>query len=135
MTLGVRVAAFNDADEVLLVRHTYIEGWHLPGGAVERGESVGAAARKELQEEANIVPKDDGALTLFAVYKNEIMSRFDHVVLFVLQGANQTAPKLPDSEIEEARFFACDALPEGTTEPTRRRLVEIAGRTAPRALW
>ncbi len=35
MTLGVRGAVMNDAGEVLLVEHTYMHGWHLPGGGVE----------------------------------------------------------------------------------------------------
>ena len=45
-TLGVRVIAF-DGDGLLLVRHTYVTGWHLPGGGVQAGETAEAAARLE----------------------------------------------------------------------------------------
>ena len=53
MTLGVRAACFDEAGRIFLVRHTYVPGWHLPGGGVERGETaldalVKAAARFEV---------------------------------------------------------------------------------------
>jgi hypothetical protein len=32
MTLGVRALAFDADRRVLLVKHTYVAGWHLPGG-------------------------------------------------------------------------------------------------------
>jgi hypothetical protein len=54
MTLGVRVLVRDKSGAVLLVRHSYVAGWHLPGGGVERGETAQDAARKELMEEAAI---------------------------------------------------------------------------------
>ncbi len=38
MTLGVRAACFDDAGRVFLVRHSYLPGWHLPGGGLDRNE-------------------------------------------------------------------------------------------------
>src|SRR5580704_19087855 len=54
MTLGVRGVVLNEAREVLLVEHTYVHGWHLPGGGVERGESTETAMARELVEEAGV---------------------------------------------------------------------------------
>ena len=41
MTMGVRAACFDEAGRVFLVRHSYVPGWHLPGGGVG---SAGAPA-------------------------------------------------------------------------------------------
>ena len=39
-TLGVRVLVQAEAGRVLLVRHTYLDGWYLPGGGVDGGETL-----------------------------------------------------------------------------------------------
>ncbi len=46
VTLGVRVMMI-DKDQVLLVRHTYMDGWFMAGGGVKRGETLDQAARRE----------------------------------------------------------------------------------------
>lgn len=51
MTLGVRAACFDGEGRIFLVRHTYVPGWYMPGGGVERGETALDALRKELREE------------------------------------------------------------------------------------
>lgn len=35
-TLGVRAACYDGTGRIFLVRHTYLPGWYLPGGGVER---------------------------------------------------------------------------------------------------
>ncbi len=124
MTLGVRALVLNEAERsVFLVRHTYVPGWYLPGGGVERGETMAQALVKELREEGNI--ELTGEAELFGIYHNNRASVRDHVALYVVRRFTQTAPRLPDKEIAECGFFPLDALPEATTQSTRRRIAEV----------
>ncbi|SNY89111.1 ADP-ribose pyrophosphatase YjhB, NUDIX family [Nocardia amikacinitolerans] len=47
-------ALFVRGDDVLLVHKTYGDGWDVPGGYVEPGESPAAACRREVREELGI---------------------------------------------------------------------------------
>ncbi|MBW3096134.1 NUDIX domain-containing protein [Pseudohoeflea coraliihabitans] len=122
MTLGVRAACFDAQGRIFLVRHSYVGGWHMPGGGVERGQTAQAALRRELLEEGCL--EIVGEPEMLAVFFNARMSRRDHVV-FYRCAVRQIREKMPDREIIEARFFAPDALPEGVTPATRRRIDEL----------
>ncbi|MFJ7356619.1 NUDIX domain-containing protein [Phyllobacterium sp. NPDC097923] len=124
MTLGARGVILDEAARsVFLIRHTYVPGWQFPGGGVETGHTIEHTLAKELMEEGNI--ELTARPQLFAIYHNAHASKRDHVALYVCRSFRQTAPRLPDREIAETGFFRLDALPEGTTAATRRRLAEI----------
>jgi len=126
MTLGARGVILDEAARsVFLIRHTYVPGWQFPGGGVETGHTIEHTLAKELMEEGNI--ELTARPQLFAIYHNAHASKRDHVALYVCRSFRQTAPRVPDREIAEAGFFRLDALPEGTTAATRRRLAEILG--------
>ena len=55
LSLGVRLVALDDAGGVFLVRHSYLPGLHLPGGAVDAGETCREAAVREAREEGGLV--------------------------------------------------------------------------------
>jgi len=133
LTMGVRAAVLDDAGRVFLIRHTYVPGWHLPGGGVEVGETALDALRRELIEEARIELAAEPPL--YGVYLNVKISRRDHVLLYVVRDFRILEAKTPDREIAEAGFFPIARLPEETTPATRRRLGEITVGTAPSATW
>ncbi len=122
MTLGVRALAIDADGRVLLVRHAYTSGWHLPGGGVEIGETAEAAAIRELVEEAGVVA--EGRPSLLGLHFNVAFGGRDHVALFRFERFSKGPQPKPNSEIAEIGWFAPDALPEGATPATRRRLAE-----------
>ncbi len=133
MTMGVRAACFDAEGRVFLVRHSYVPGWHMPGGGLERGETAYQALVKELREEGNL--EMSGPPELFHVYFNRQTSKRDHVVFYRCRDVRQVSVKKPDMEIVESGFFALDALPSGTTPATRRRLAELSGSAPPAEVW
>jgi len=133
MTMGVRAACFDEAGRIFLVRHSYVPGWYLPGGGIERRETALEALAKEMREEGNLAL--GAPPRLLHVYFNCTVSKRDHVLLYRCDGVRQTAPRARDREIVEAGFFPLDALPAATTGATRRRLDEIAGRVPFADVW
>jgi len=132
LTLGVRALLINDAGEVLLVRHTYTPGWHLPGGGVEWGEALETALARELVEEAGV--KLIGRPRLISIHSNHSQHPRDHVAVFSVTDWALCAAT-SRGEIAEVGWFAADALPADTTPSTRRRIEEASGGAAPDLEW
>jgi 8-oxo-dGTP pyrophosphatase MutT (NUDIX family) len=123
LTLGARAVVMDDARRVFLVQHTYVRGWHLPGGGVEPGETLLAALARELREEGNI--ELTAPPVLHGVFYNPRWSRRDHVACFVAQSFHQSAPPAPNREIAATRFFALEELPGDTGAGSRARIAEV----------
>ena len=111
---------------MVLIKHTYLPNWHLPGGAVDRGETLEQAARREAAEEAGATL---GKLTLIGVYSRFYDSKSDHVTVFAC--TDFTLDGTSDYEIEECRRFDLDELPPDTSPGTRRRIHEFLNRKTP----
>ena len=134
MTLGVRALVLDESNQsIFLVRHTYVPGWHLPGGGVERGQTLRQALDMELVEEGHIALTSEPQL--FGVYLNSRASIRDHVAFYVCRSFQQEKPRQPDKEIAEAGFFRLDALPKGVTAATLRRIGEVMSNVPAEALW
>ncbi len=133
MTLGVRGVVLDGDNRVFLVRHSYVAGWHLPGGGVEVGETFLEALSRELSEEGRI--ELAGVPVLHGLFLNGHVSRRDHVAVYVVREFRQDRLPEPNREIVECGFFAVNALPAETTRGTRLRISEVLDGGAPIATW
>jgi ADP-ribose pyrophosphatase YjhB (NUDIX family) len=118
VTFGVKLLLIHDG-RVLLVRHTYVPGWLLPGGGLKRGETLEQAARREAAEELGA---HLGSLTLLGVYSNFAEGKSDHLVVLTCQ--EFTLSPVTSAEIEEVALFDLEALPPDISPGTRRRVDE-----------
>lgn len=123
LTMGVRALVLDAENRVFLVKHSYVEGWHLPGGGVEVNETVLDALKRELMEEGLI--EIVGLPQLHGVYFSRGISKRDHVVVYVVRAYRQDRMPSPNSEIVACGFYSVADLPPDTTAGTRQRIAEV----------
>jgi ADP-ribose pyrophosphatase YjhB (NUDIX family) len=133
LTLGVRAVVIDAQNRVFLVKHSYVSGWHLPGGGVEPGEAVQAALARELLEEGAITALEPPVL--HGIFFNGRVSRRDHVAVFVIRAFRQDGGPRHVHEIIDHGFFSTEALPPDTTRGTRARLAEVLDGVAVSERW
>lgn len=114
LTVGVRGICYNaESNSILLVKHTYSEGWALPGGGVEVGESMLSALNREVSEETGLECKSARVLD---TYHNSSISKRDHVVIYVVEDwQEEQAHEPPKLEIAEKAWFKLNELPDKLT--------------------
>lgn len=119
-TRGVRAIAVTPEGRIVLVRHSYVSGWHLPGGGHEPGETAEEAALRELREEIGMVAH--GPVRVLGNLQHRPNFRRDTVTLLVVEQVVFVFK--PSLEIVEAEAFHLDTLPPDVTQGTSRRLAE-----------
>ncbi|MBG1230946.1 NUDIX domain-containing protein [Aestuariivirga litoralis] len=131
-TLGARVVVIDAQGRVLLVKPGYTDGWTLPGGGVDPGETLRQAAIRELHEEAAIQPLEE--LLFHGFFSNDRLFPGDHVGCFILRKFAQGDFR-PNMEIREVKFFAVENLPPDTKAGSRARIAEVLGGAAISDHW
>ncbi len=120
-TLGVRGLVLDDKGRVLLIEHTYLDGWWLPGGGVDAMETAHAAVARELREEAGVSPLE--LPKLLSVHSNERFFPGDHVLLFRVDRW-EPCEMTSHAEIKNVDFFEVDKLPDNINGGSLRRIQE-----------
>ncbi len=131
-TIGVKALIINEHKEVMLIEHTYMQGWHLPGGGVHPDETPLEAIIREVKEETGIMVNEPP--TLFAIYRHKIFGASDYPLLYVVNDfSNGTFT--PTSEIKQAKWFPLNNLPKETSESTHARIAEVLKTLPPAPNW
>ena len=109
--------------KVLLVRHSYMPGWLLPGGGVRRGEPAEHAIMRELKEEIGLVRS--APPELFWIYSRRTGWVTNVIVLYRLHDIEFTFR--PNLEVREVLWADPASPPPQTPNSVRRRLGELLG--------
>lgn len=97
-----------DEGIVLIKRKNFPEGWAIPGGMVDYGETVEEAAVREAKEETNLDIEIEGLLGVYSEPNRD--SRWHTIsAAFVCRGKGQL--KAGD-DAKEAKVFKLDEIPE-----------------------
>jgi 8-oxo-dGTP pyrophosphatase MutT (NUDIX family) len=128
---GATGLAEDEQGRVLLVRHSYMPGWSLPGGAVGLNEPPETAAIRELQEEVGLT--EYAPPEFMGLYTRRVAWFSNVIALYRFR--NVRIAFRPGLEVREAMF--CDPLspPPGTQPGTLRRLAELTGQTPRSPYW
>jgi 8-oxo-dGTP pyrophosphatase MutT (NUDIX family) len=129
--MGASAMVVNDAGEWLLVRHTYVKGWHFPGGGVGKRETVLQALHRELHEELGLTI--NATPELMGVYTNPADPRASHIALWRVERFSMNFK--PNAEIAEWRFFSPDDLTSDIGRGPRHRAAEQRGDRMPDGVW
>ena len=93
---------------VLILRKNPPPGWALPGGFVDYGETVDAAAHREARQETNLDLTD---LKMFSVYSDPARDPRQHTITTVFLAQGRGLLKGGD-DASQAQVFNLDNLPE-----------------------
>ncbi|WP_254808373.1 NUDIX hydrolase [Natronosalvus amylolyticus] len=115
-TAAARVT--DGSGRLALIKNGWTDGWFLPGGAVEGGESIRDAARREVREETGLEATIEHPLVVLEqTYVDETDEEPWFSAQFIVFDASATGP-IPDvsslgvrgETIHDARWF--ESLPE-----------------------
>lgn len=118
---------YNDAGELLFVRHEHEDGWLPPGGMVEPGERIEPACVREIREESGVdAVVEAPQYVRQGIYECGDRSITWYVVKLICRARNPTVGAdlgLEDEHIVDAKWF--DEIPDSLHElPRRDHLME-----------
>lgn len=131
LSLGVMAIIPDEQSRVLLVRHSYRNGWHLPGGTMERGETNAQTMKRELAEELHL-QCEFSDLDFQGLFYQRFFGKHDHYSLFIVKRWHIPEGLTPCWEIEEYAFFSAATLPPDVGQETARRLKDFWHGSSPK---
>jgi 8-oxo-dGTP pyrophosphatase MutT (NUDIX family) len=114
-TFGVRAIVLTPAGSIVLLHHSYVRGWYLPGGGREKGEDPETAILRELREEIGL--EDYATIRHLGHYEHRPNYKRDRLDLFLVEGARYRWAR--SFEIDDVREFDPRALPADISTRSR----------------
>jgi phosphoheptose isomerase len=119
---------------ILLERRADCGLWGVPGGRIEPGESVAAAARREILEETGLEIRVTHLVGVYSGPEDRIISFPDNVIQaidVVVEGEVVSGDLVLSAESEAMEFFPLSALPPASAiiPPARRLLADVVSGT------
>jgi ADP-ribose pyrophosphatase YjhB (NUDIX family) len=121
---GVKVA-LTCGSEILLVRHSYMPGWSLPGGGYRpRRETPEQAGRREIRQELGI---ELGEVTILGTFESTGEHKRDTITCLCAE--TPRTGTVSSAEIREVRWFDRTAVPDdlGPVNGEALRLLSAGG--------
>ncbi len=114
---GIAVVIFNGKGEVLLQKRADVNLWGIPSGHVEPGETVEAAAIREVFEETGLSVKIIRLIGVYSDPSSQIFHYPDGRVIHFVTCCFQAEViggelRAASPETLDLRYFPCDRLPE-----------------------
>jgi 8-oxo-dGTP pyrophosphatase MutT (NUDIX family) len=123
VAFGVNAIVDDEEGRIILVRQTYMQGLHLPGGGVSSGEPPAQAILRELREEIGLT--SSAPPEFMGLYTRQFGFITNVVALYRVRDAKFDFK--PNFEIREIARVDPKAPPEDVRPGTRRRLAELMG--------
>lgn len=123
-TVGA-VCALAHGEQLLFLRQPHREGWSLPGGLLDRGESAADAVVREVREETGLDVEVGLPVT---TQVNARVRRVDVIYRIDVEDPPQVSP---GGEARDARWLHPQEVVDGADAPTREILRVLARSSAP----
>ena len=120
MKVGVNIAIIQD-DRILLTKREDFGVWCLPGGHVDKGESVAQAAIRETVEETGLTVRLTKLVGIYSIPKAKAWVNL--IILFVAEPIEGTL-KVQESEVVDVAFFHFDEVPANLLWGHRQRILD-----------
>lgn len=103
------VGVVKNKDRVLLVKESKVDGeWALPGGGLEKDETLEECVRREIKEETGLRTEVEERINTYIMTGDSGKRMF--VYAFVCQSNDQRPDPENNDSVEEAKFFKDEEL-------------------------
>lgn len=131
--LGVAVLIRDDRGWVLLEKRSDCGLWGLPGGRVEPGESIEAAAAREILEETGLTITIEQLIGIYSDPAQHRIIRYPEAIVHSIDIAVAARPVSGhirlSAESEALEFFALDAIPSDLVPSSHAILADANSET------